>query len=121
MRRYPARHVVVTGGEPMIAREIVPLTERLRARGLHITIETAGTVFQPVACDLMSISPKLSNSTPAGSLGRAARPPAHSARRAAAADGGLRVSAEVRGREAGGPGRSSRDLVRALARDAANA
>jgi 7-carboxy-7-deazaguanine synthase len=63
---HPARHVVVTGGEPMIAPEILPLTERLRARGLHITIETAGTVFQPVACDLMSISPKLSNSTPAG-------------------------------------------------------
>jgi 7-carboxy-7-deazaguanine synthase len=54
---------VVTGGEPMIAPEIVPLTERLRALGLHITIETAGTVFQPVACDLMSISPKLANST----------------------------------------------------------
>jgi 7-carboxy-7-deazaguanine synthase len=35
---------------------------------MHITIETAGTVFQPVACDLMSISPKLSNSTPAGSF-----------------------------------------------------
>jgi 7-carboxy-7-deazaguanine synthase len=64
---HPARHVVVTGGEPMIAPEILPLTERLRARGLHITIETAGTVFHPVACDLMSISPKLSNSTPAGS------------------------------------------------------
>ncbi len=62
-----ARHAVVTGGEPMIAPEIVPLTERLRARGLHITIETAGTVFAPVACDLMSISPKLANSTPAGS------------------------------------------------------
>jgi 7-carboxy-7-deazaguanine synthase len=51
----------------MIAPEIVPLTERLRARGLHITIETAGTVFAPVACDLMSISPKLANSTPEGS------------------------------------------------------
>src|SRR5689334_3094147 len=63
---YPARHVVVTGGEPMIAPEIVPLTERLRARGLHITIETAGTVVAPVACDLMSISPKLANSTPEG-------------------------------------------------------
>jgi 7-carboxy-7-deazaguanine synthase len=25
-------------------------------------------VFQPVACDLMSISPKLSNSTPAGNF-----------------------------------------------------
>jgi 7-carboxy-7-deazaguanine synthase len=63
---HPARHVVVTGGEPMIAPEIIPLTEQLRAAGLHITIETAGTVFQPVACDLMSISPKLANSTPDG-------------------------------------------------------
>src|SRR5580700_4999185 len=63
---YPARHAVVTGGEPMIAPEIVPLTERLRSRGLHITVETAGTVFAPVACDLMSISPKLANSTPEG-------------------------------------------------------
>jgi 7-carboxy-7-deazaguanine synthase len=64
VRSYPARHVVVTGGEPMIAPEIVALTGRLREAGLHITIETAGTVFHPVACDLMSISPKLSNSTP---------------------------------------------------------
>jgi 7-carboxy-7-deazaguanine synthase len=34
--------------------------------GLHVTIETAGTVFAPVDCHLMSISPKLSNSTPLG-------------------------------------------------------
>ena len=61
---HPARHVVVTGGEPMIAPDIVALTERLRRRGLHITVETAGTVFTPVVCDLMSISPKLANSTP---------------------------------------------------------
>jgi 7-carboxy-7-deazaguanine synthase len=61
---YGASHVVVTGGEPMIAPEIVNLTKRLRDAGLHITIETAGTVFAPVACDLMSISPKLRNSTP---------------------------------------------------------
>jgi 7-carboxy-7-deazaguanine synthase len=66
VKAHPARHVVVTGGEPMILPDIAPLTERLRALGLHITIETAGTVFRPVACDLMSISPKLSNSTPAG-------------------------------------------------------
>lgn len=64
---YPrARHVVLTGGEPMIAPEVVALSEAFRARGLHITIETAGTVCKPVACDLMSISPKLANSTPAG-------------------------------------------------------
>jgi 7-carboxy-7-deazaguanine synthase len=57
-------HVVVTGGEPMIAPEIVDFTAQLRKSGQHITIETAGTVYAPVACDLMSISPKLANSTP---------------------------------------------------------
>ena len=67
VKAHPAKHVVVTGGEPMIAPEIAPLTNRLRDLGLHITIETAGTVFQPVSCDLMSISPKLKNSTPTGS------------------------------------------------------
>jgi 7-carboxy-7-deazaguanine synthase len=61
---FRATHVVVTGGEPMIAPQIGELTNHLRERGLHITIETAGTVNTPVACDLMSISPKLKNSTP---------------------------------------------------------
>jgi 7-carboxy-7-deazaguanine synthase len=61
---FGARHVVVTGGEPMIAPEIIPLTENLKGASLHITIETAGTVYTPVRCDLMSVSPKLSNSTP---------------------------------------------------------
>jgi 7-carboxy-7-deazaguanine synthase len=64
VRNHPSGHVVITGGEPMIAPEIVPLTEKLRDAGQHITIETAGTVFVPVSCDLMSISPKLSNSIP---------------------------------------------------------
>ena len=66
VRAHSSGHVVVTGGEPMITPDIVPLTERVRHLGRHITIETAGTVFAPVACDLMSISPKLANSTPAG-------------------------------------------------------
>ena len=64
VRGYRAAHVVITGGEPLISPGIVELTEQFREAGLHITIETAGTVFQPVACDLMSISPKLANSTP---------------------------------------------------------
>ncbi len=64
VRRFWASHVVVTGGEPMIAADIVTLTEGLKRIGQHITVETAGTVFKPVICDLMSISPKLSNSTP---------------------------------------------------------
>lgn len=61
---FGASHVVVTGGEPMIAPQIQALTAELRSRGLHITIETAGTVYASVACDLMSISPKLANSVP---------------------------------------------------------
>jgi 7-carboxy-7-deazaguanine synthase len=64
--QYGAAHVVITGGEPMIAPGIEELTHRLTQ---HITIETAGTVEKDVRCDLMSISPKLANSTP--SSGRA--------------------------------------------------
>ena len=64
IQTHGASHVVVTGGEPMIADEIVELTRQLKAINLHITIETAGTVHKPVVCDLMSISPKLANSTP---------------------------------------------------------
>lgn len=58
------RHVVLTGGEPMLFPEIVELSKALRAAGLHITVETAGTIYQGVECDLMSVSPKLGNSTP---------------------------------------------------------
>jgi len=63
---YPARHIVLTGGEPMIVRGIEELTHGLRQGERHLTIETAGTVFAAVECDLMSISPKLANSTPLG-------------------------------------------------------
>jgi 7-carboxy-7-deazaguanine synthase len=62
--RHDARHVVITGGEPMLFAELTPLTEALGRQGRHITIETAGTLWLDVACDLMSISPKLSNSAP---------------------------------------------------------
>jgi 7-carboxy-7-deazaguanine synthase len=67
----PARHVVITGGEPMLFAEIIPLCRRLKELSFHITIETAGTLYLPVECDLMSISPKLVSSTP--SLERAGK------------------------------------------------
>ena len=65
---YPAaRHVVLTGGEPMIASEIRVLAAALKELGYHITIETAATVApEGIACDLASMSPKLLNSTPKG-------------------------------------------------------
>ena len=62
--QFDIRHVVLTGGEPMLFAELIPLSEQLRDAGRHITIETAGTLYLPVRCDLMSISPKLANSNP---------------------------------------------------------
>ncbi|MDI6447597.1 7-carboxy-7-deazaguanine synthase QueE [Anaerobaca lacustris] len=69
--KHPCDHVVITGGEPMVgpdlaAREgLAELTRRLRAGRMHVTIETAGRLFiADLACDLMSISPKMANSVP---------------------------------------------------------
>ena len=63
--KHPARHVVLTGGEPMIAKEIHELAGAVKARGYHITIETAATVApEGIACDLASLSPKLRSSAP---------------------------------------------------------
>lgn len=62
---HPTRHVVVTGGEPMVAKGISELLHALRDAGQHITIETAATIRPGgVPCDLASISPKLHHSTP---------------------------------------------------------
>ncbi len=59
-------HVVVTGGEPLLQREIGLLTRELRAAGLHVTVETAATVAPDFDCDLLSVSPKTANSDPQG-------------------------------------------------------
>ncbi len=64
--KWPTPHVVITGGEPMIFDDIVELCEQLHKQARHITIETAGTIHRELKCDLWSISPKLSNSTPIG-------------------------------------------------------
>lgn len=67
---WKCEHIVITGGEPMIFDQLGDLTQRLRERGKHITIETAGTIARDAVCDLWSISPKLSNSTPVGFASR---------------------------------------------------
>ncbi len=65
VKRHPARHVVLTGGEPMVAKEIHELAAALKKLGYHITIETAATIPPGgIACDLASLSPKLKNSAP---------------------------------------------------------
>jgi len=68
VQKYDCRHIVITGGEPLVTAELQPreglkqLTKLLKRNDRHITIETAGLWFlEGLACDLMSISPKLSN------------------------------------------------------------
>ena len=61
---FGAKHVVVTGGEPLIMPDIEPLCEALTSKGHHITVETAATVYKSLKLDLASLSPKLANSTP---------------------------------------------------------
>jgi len=68
IQQWFCRFVVITGGEPMMDSDLPVLVHQLKSVNKHVTIETAGVAFVPdMPCDLMSISPKLSNSTPADS------------------------------------------------------
>jgi 7-carboxy-7-deazaguanine synthase len=70
---YSCSHVVLTGGEPMVAKGIHELAASLKDAGKHIAIETAGTIApEGIACDLASLSPKLANSNPSVELAGAA-------------------------------------------------
>lgn len=59
-----ARHVVLTGGEPTLQKELAPLAQRLKEQGHHLTVETNATIFpapEVPLIDLWSLSPKLSS------------------------------------------------------------
>ena len=63
------RHVVLTGGEPLLPGDAARVCAALRSGGGHLTVETAGSVLPPGAdpatlADLISISPKLASSAP---------------------------------------------------------
>jgi len=65
VQQWPCEFVVITGGEPMVNSDLPQLARELKSAGKHITIETAGIAYIPdMPCDLISISPKLSNSVP---------------------------------------------------------
>ncbi len=65
LTKFGVKHVVITGGEPFLQKkELTTLCKMLSAKGHHITIETNATIFASVQANLISMSPKLSNSTP---------------------------------------------------------
>jgi 7-carboxy-7-deazaguanine synthase len=62
-----ARHVVLTGGEPTLQKELAQLAQLLKAQGHHLTVETNATIFPRAVVpliDLWSLSPKLVSAGP---------------------------------------------------------
>ena len=61
---HDVKHVVLTGGEPLLPKGIEPLARALHEAGRHLTVETAGTIHKDLPVDLWSLSPKLASSVP---------------------------------------------------------
>jgi len=59
VRPFGCRHVIVTGGEPLIHRHVARLIDALGRDGCHVTLETAAVAYRKFNCNLISISPKL--------------------------------------------------------------
>ena len=55
--KYPARHVVVTGGEPAL-QLTESLVDALHAAGKYVAVETNGTHPLPENVDWVTLSPK---------------------------------------------------------------
>lgn len=73
MVKKNCRHLVITGGEPVLQEEAVQALTRMVVGARynvfgkpHSTIETNGTKFISCAADLICLSPKLQSSTPVG-------------------------------------------------------
>ena len=57
-----ARHVVLTGGEPTLQKDLPALAHLLKTQGHHLTVETNTTIYPTASVpliDLWSLSPKL--------------------------------------------------------------
>ena len=62
------KHIIVSGGEPMLQfKPLRELLRKLKENGYHTTVETNATIYDEECAkyiDLVSMSPKLSTSTP---------------------------------------------------------
>lgn len=64
LSKYQCKYIIITGGEPTLFPSLEQLICLLQKHGYHITVETNGTIKTEIHCNLISISPKLSNSIP---------------------------------------------------------
>ena len=64
-QKYPEiNELILTGGEPMIQKNIHLLIDEIKMLNYFITLETNGTSAKHLNLDFISISPKLKSSTP---------------------------------------------------------
>lgn len=56
-KRFPARWVCLTGGEPLL-QDVAELVRKLKREGFHVQVETNATFYRPMPVDWYSISPK---------------------------------------------------------------
>jgi 7-carboxy-7-deazaguanine synthase len=59
---FKCKHVVITGGEPFLQREVKELIDLLVMNGNFVTVETNGTINLETSANFLSISPKLKSS-----------------------------------------------------------
>ncbi len=57
--QFSTNYIVITGGEPLIHRNLHILLKLLSAKDFHITVETNGSLYRKFHCDLLSLSPKI--------------------------------------------------------------
>lgn len=62
LESYNCSHIIITGGEPTINENLNELIKIIRDNGYYVTVETNATNIMNLECDLVSMSPKLSNS-----------------------------------------------------------
>lgn len=63
-KAFPCERVVITGGEPFLMQDLPELCLAFRQAGFEIHLESAGTIWQKVDLDLLTLSPKFQNSLP---------------------------------------------------------
>lgn len=61
-KKHKLDNIVITGGEPLIQKDIEEVTRELIRNNYQVTIETNGTIYKNLIGAFMSISPKLGNS-----------------------------------------------------------
>ncbi len=57
IEKYRCRRICITGGEPFL-QKLSSLTECLKRKGYWLTAETNGTIWQKLALDWLTVSPK---------------------------------------------------------------